>query len=117
MICIMKKIIVTTPDELRLIVKEAVIGLVPQQEETKSESDSVNLETALQVLTENGFPTSKGKMYKLTSEGRIPHRMYNNKLVFSRKEILDWAESQTKPKHDATETIRAVARSARRKMR
>lgn len=72
----MNKIIVTTPDELRLIVKEAVIGLVPQQEETKSESDSVNLETALQVLTENGFPTSKGKIYKLTSEGRIPHRIY-----------------------------------------
>lgn len=113
----MNKIIVTTPDELRLIVKEAVIGLVPQQEESKPESDSVNLETALQFLTENGYPTSKGKMYKLTSEGKIPHRMYNNKLVFSRKEILEWAESQTKPKHAPSDTIRAVARSARRKMR
>jgi hypothetical protein len=56
-------------------------------------------------------------MYKLTSEGKIPHKMYNNKLVFSRKEILEWAESQAKPKHDATETIRTVAQSARRKMR
>lgn len=113
----MNKIIVTTPDELRLIVKEAVIGLAAWSEEQKPEFDTVNLETALQVLTENGFPTSKGKMYKLTSEGKIPHRLYNSKLVFSRKEILDWAESQTKPKHDATETIRTVARSARRKMR
>lgn len=113
----MNQIIVTTPEELRLIVKEAVIGLTSQREEPKPESDSVNLETALQVLSENGYPTSKGKMYKLTSEGKVPHRIYNNKLVFSRKEILDWAESQTKPKHDATETIRAVARSARRKMR
>lgn len=113
----MNQIIVTTPEELRLIVKEAVIGLVPRGEESKPEFDTVNLEVALQVLAENGYPTSKGKMYKLTSEGKIPHRLYNNKLVFSRKEILEWAESQTKPKHDATETIRAVARSARRKMR
>ena len=113
----MNQIIVTTPEELRLIVKEAVIGLTSQREEPKPESDSVNLETALQVLSENGYPTSKGKMYKLTSEGKVPHRLYNNKLVFCRKEILEWAESQTKPKHDPTETIRAVARSARRKMR
>lgn len=113
----MNKIIVTTPDELRLIVKEAVVGLTTKREEQKPEFDTVNLETALQVLTENGYPTSKGKMYKLTSEGKIPHKMYNNKLVFSRKEILEWAESQAKPKHDATETIRTVAQSARRKMR
>ena len=113
----MNKIIVTTPEELRLIVKEAVIGLTSPREEKKTEADTVNLETALQVLTENGYPTSKGKMYKLTSEGKIPHRLYNNKLVFSRKEILEWAENQAKPKHDASETIRVVAQSARRKMR
>jgi len=110
----MNKIIVTTPEELRLIVKEAVIELTSPREEKKTEADTVNLETALQVLTENGYPTSKGKMYKLTSEGKIPHKMYNNKLVFSRKEILEWAESQAKPKY---ETIRVVAQSARRKIR
>ena len=58
----MNKIIVTTSDELRLIVKEAVIGLAARSEEQKPEFDTVNLETALQVLTENGYPTSKGKM-------------------------------------------------------
>ncbi|MDD4415793.1 MAG: DNA-binding protein [Proteiniphilum sp.] len=113
----MNKIIVTTPEELRLIVKEAVIELNSPREEKKTEADTVNLEAALQVLTENGYPTSKGKMYKLTSEGKIPHKMYNNKLVFSRKEILKWAENQAKPKYDASETIRVVAQSARRKMR
>ncbi|WP_436415430.1 hypothetical protein [Petrimonas sp.] len=64
----MNQIIVTTPEELRLIVKEAVIGLTSQREEPKPESNSVNLETALQVLSENGYPTSKGKSKQLTTK-------------------------------------------------
>ena len=43
--------------------------------------------------------------------------IYNNKLVFSRKEVLAWAEDQAKPKHQHTDIIKTVARSARRKMR
>lgn len=112
----MERIIVTTPDELRLLVKEVVNGLLPQPEQ-KIESDTINLNDTLEFLRENGYPTSKGKMYKLTSEGKIPHRLYNNKLVFSRKEVLEWAESQTRNRHDHSETIRTVARGARRKMR
>lgn len=113
----MERIIVTTPEELRSLVKEAVHGLLPREESVKPESDTINLAETLDFLQENGYPTSKGKMYKLTSEGKIPHRIYNNKLVFSRKEVLAWAESQTKDRHDHSETIRTVARSARRKMR
>jgi len=113
----MEKIIITTPEELRLLVKEAIHGLLPEQAEVKSESDTINLSDTLTFLNESGYPTSKGKMYKLTSEGKIPHRVYNNKLIFSRKEVLAWAESQTKSKHDASEVITTVARSARRKQR
>lgn len=113
----MERIIVTTPEELRLLVKEAVHGLIPNPQEEKSEPDAINLPEALAFLAENGYPTSKGKMYKLTSEGRIPHRVYNSKLVFSRKELLQWAESQTRPKHDSSEVVASIARSARRKQR
>lgn len=113
----MEKIILTTPDELRSLVKEAVHGLLPQPAAQKTDADAANLSEVLAFLRENGYPTSKGKMYKLTSGGKIPHRVYNNKLVFSRKEVLAWAESQARDRHDCSETIRSVARSARRKMR
>jgi len=54
-------------------------------------------------------------MYKLTSTGTIPCKTYGKKLVFSRKEVLAWAENQTKPKHDFSEVSLTLARSARRK--
>ena len=43
---------------------------------------------ALDLLREHGYPTSKGKLYKLTSANLMPHRKYSNKLLFSRRELL-----------------------------
>ena len=114
---VMEKIIITTPDELKALVKEAVHGLLPAPAEQKNDTDAANLVEILAFLKENGYPTSRGKMYKLTSAGDIPHRMYNGKLVFSRKEVLKWAASQTRNRHDYSEITRTVARSARRKMK
>lgn len=48
------------------------------------------------MLDEYGMPTSKAKIYKLTSAGEIPHRKYGNKLVFSRKELQEWMNEQMK---------------------
>ena len=111
----MQNIIVTTPDELRAIVREAVSTLMPAKNEQVPQADTITLNDALDLLCQHGFPTSKAKMYKLTSSGEVPCRTYGNKLVFSRKEILQWAENQTKPKHDRTAVTLTVARSARRK--
>lgn len=113
----MEKIILTTPDELRALVKEAIHGLLPPPAEQKNDTDAANLVEILAFLKEKGYPTSRGKMYKLTSAGDIPHRLYNGKLVFSRKEVLEWAASQTRNRHDYSEITRTVARSARKKMR
>ena len=113
----MQNIIVTTPDELRAIVREAVSMLLPAKNESALHIDSITLNDALEMLCQYGFPTSKAKMYKLTSAGEVPCRTYGNKLVFSRKELLQWAETQTKPKHDRTTASLTLARSARRKMR
>jgi hypothetical protein len=90
----MGNIILTTPDELRAIVSEAVAGITANQ----SKIDTLTLDSALEVLKEYGYPTSKAKIYKLTSAGTIPHKTFGKKLVFSRKSLLEWAESQTKPK-------------------
>ena len=112
----MSSIIVTTSEELKAIVSEAVSRVLPEQKD-EPVIDTITLTDALELLAQHGFPTSKAKMYKLTSTGKIPCRTYGKKLVFSRKEILQWAESQTKPKHDDSENTLGLARSAKRKMR
>ncbi len=111
----MSNIILTTPDELRAIVSEAVSGAFPKPPSNPSQIDTITLNDALELLKEHGYPTSKAKLYKLTSTGNIPCKTYGNKLVFSRKEILLWADNQTKPKHDSGRITMALARSARRK--
>lgn len=111
----MSNIIVTTPEELRAIVSEAVSGILPKQSSGQQQIDTITLNDALELLKEHGYPTSKAKIYKLTSTGKIPCKTYGNKLVFSRKEVLHWAEKQTKPKHEPGKVSLILAKSARHK--
>lgn len=111
----MSNIILTTPEELRTIVSEAVARVLPQQASPQQPIDTLTLNDTVKLLKEHGYPTSKAKIYKLTSTGKIPCKTYGNKLVFSRKEILLWAENQTKSKNDLTEISLMLSRSARRK--
>jgi hypothetical protein len=113
----MKELIITTPDELRTIIEQVVKSHIrPSQiEQPKERPDTITLTVALELLRENGYPTSKGKIYKLTSTNLLPHRKYGNKLVFSRRDILSWAESQTRIKSGRSEAILEIAKSARRK--
>jgi hypothetical protein len=113
----MCEIIITTPEQLRTLIEEAVRStLHPSQiKQTKESPDTITLAAALELLSENGYPTSKGKIYKLTSANQLPHRKYGNKLVFSRRGLLEWAESQTHIKPDRSEAVLELAKSARRK--
>lgn len=56
--------------------------------------DTLSMPNALKVLADNGFPTSKAKLYKMTSQEQIPFMKYGNKLVFSRKALIEWAHKQ-----------------------
>ena len=111
----MSTIIVTTPEELRVIVNEAIADFLPKTQLKEIESDYISLDTAIELLAENGYPTSKAKIYKLTSSEDMPHLKYGNKLIFSRKELLEWAVSQTKRIGNHSEVVLTLARSARRK--
>lgn len=111
----MSNIILTTPEELRAIVNEAISSALPKPANNLPHIDTITLNDLLILLKEHGYPTSKAKIYKLTSAGEIPCKTFGHKLVFSRKEILQWAENQTKPKHDSSEICLALARSARLK--
>lgn len=110
----MSQIIVTTPDELKAIITEVVSSAMPVASSPKELPDSITLETAVKVLDEFGFPTSKAKIYKLTSTGNMPFRKYGNKLVFSRKELLYWAEQQAKTPHNPSDVLENIYKSVKR---
>lgn len=111
----MTNIIVAEEDKLRSIVQEEVSKLFSAKQEVKAEIDSITLTNALAFLAEHGYPISKAKLYKLTASENIPCRKFGQKLVFSRKDLLLWAEKQTKPKSNQQEIVLSLARSARRK--
>ena len=110
----MSNIIVTSEEALRTIVAEAVAGVIPKAT-TAEPPDTIALPVAYQLLIDHGYPTSRAKIYKLTSSGQMPHRKYGNKLVFSRRELLAWAEGQTRAVGDRSEAAITLARSARLK--
>ena len=112
----MSNIIVTTPEQLKAIISEVFANSVPQTLETKELPDSITLDTAIRVLEESGFPTSKAKIYKLTSSGTMPFRKYGNKLVFSRKELLEWAEQQTKAPSSPESFEEAFSKAKRKRL-
>ncbi|GHT30639.1 hypothetical protein AGMMS49574_10790 [Bacteroidia bacterium] len=111
----MNQIIVAEEDKLRAIVHEEVSKLFQVKQTPKTEIDTMTLTGALALLAEYGYILSKAKLYKLTASGNIPCRKFGQKLIFSRKDILSWAENQTKPKCDWSNIGLTIARSARRK--
>jgi len=91
-----EKIIVTTPDELRKIIEDAISASLKQDRKKEPVvADHLSLDDAVAFLKQSGFPTSKTKIYRLTSTNGIPYKKYGNKLVFSRKKLLDWALQKT----------------------
>ncbi|WP_266202861.1 helix-turn-helix domain-containing protein [Pontibacter kalidii] len=60
---------------------------------------------------------SKSKLYKLTASKEIPHKRFGRRLVFSRKELLAWVETQTVERNTSCEVNLQLARSANNKIR
>lgn len=118
----MSEVIVMTPDQLKSTLEGVVLGALEKFQHQTNETnrreetpDTINLPAAVRLLADNGYPTAKSQLYKLTSTGKIPHRKYGSRLVFSHSELLRWAEAQTKdPAAGRGESIAAVARVARR---
>jgi hypothetical protein len=93
----MADIVVATEEQIEEIVFKAISRYFSENNKEISSTklpDTLNLSGALKVLEEHGFPTSKAKLYKMTSLGQIPFMKYGNKLVFSRKSLVKWAHEQ-----------------------
>jgi excisionase family DNA binding protein len=65
---------------------------------------------------EQGFPISKSKLYKLTSEGKIPHEKFGIRVLFRQDKLIDWIESEMNLSIKSnSKDIMILANSARRK--
>ncbi|MCC8088037.1 MAG: helix-turn-helix domain-containing protein [Rikenellaceae bacterium] len=115
----MTRIIVIAEDELRSLLRGVIREFVTElKSEKKPEPDTMNFDSLLSFLSEQGYDISKSKFYKLSSKNEIPHRKLGRKLIFSRKEIMNWMElNLDDPTDRRSEQARILAESARRKMR
>jgi hypothetical protein len=78
--------------EQRLITIESLLrDLKKPEEKTKPvEFDEMNGDQARELLGSPGKPLSKSKLYKLSHERLIPFKKFGSRLVFSRKELIEW---------------------------
>lgn len=65
--------------------------------------DSLTPDQAISFLSENGYPTTKANIYKLSSQGEIPCFRNGGRLIFSRRDLLIWLDSRNVKKTTPSE--------------
>jgi excisionase family DNA binding protein len=59
---------------------------------------------------------SKSKLYKLTAENKVPCSRFGRKVVFSKKELLQWVDEHTfKEVSDKDKAIKELQKEANKK--
>lgn len=113
------EIIVTTKAELRQIIAEECNRLYSRLAKGKGsevESDTLPIDKAVEFLATQGYAISKHTLYTYVNNEEVPYAKFNGKLVFSRRDLLRWAESR-KEKHIPSRQRQAeiLAKSATKK--
>lgn len=117
----MNSVIVTSPDELRALISEAIQKVLPElanfrRKNEQIETDNLTVEQAVLLLNEQGFPIKRETLYNLSFKKRIPYRKVGRRTVFSKRELLRWVESNTtRPDEAKEEAALRIAQSANRK--
>lgn len=97
----MNRIIVVTPDELRMMLEDIIDERMKEMNQplkpAMPERDNLSLDETVDFLREAGYPLSKARLYKLTSQNKIPFNKFGSKLMFSRSALLNWAKQNTIP--------------------
>lgn len=82
-------------EQLREMIETTVSGCLEKvtgAARPKQESESVDIEGALEYLNSNGYRIAKGQLYKETSAGNIPYHKFGHRLHFKVSELRTWAE-------------------------
>lgn len=107
------------PSAVSLILKEVEeIKKMMASNKTNIHLDSKRLSTneAIKFIRDQGLPISKSKLYKLTSEGKIPHEKFGMRVLFKTDNLVNWIANQMKlsTELDSDYAI-IIANSARKK--
>lgn len=92
----MNKIMQLDYNELREVVKDCfkeAIKEINQQPVHPKQPDRIGVADVMEITG-----MSKSLIYKLNMKGNIPCKKFGRRLIFSRKEIIQWMESHTIPK-------------------
>lgn len=81
----MNEVIVTSPPELRGLIREELRALLNELKPTSQPEEILNLQEACDLLC-----ISKPTIYGLTSRRKIPFHKRGKRLLFKRSELLDW---------------------------
>lgn len=99
-------------NDLQTVVKSCFREAMDEYKQNPKSSelpDRINLK---EVMAITGY--GDDAIYKMTMKGTIPHKKFGKKLVFSRKEILQWMQERTvhkqSPEDLASEHLAKVAR-------
>ena len=113
----MDAVIVTSESQLAELI-DRVVGRHFKTEPQKVEPDNLSgTKDAVLFLKENGFELSESLFTKQTAKGLIPcKRFHNKRLLFSKKELILWAQSKCEPVGQS-DTALKLAESASRKLR
>lgn len=108
-----------TLDERLSNIEKLLLNLnLAKKEIPAAQPENLTLDQAVDFLRENALPTTKAQLYKLTSLGEIPVCKVGKRLVFSRKDLLNWLESRKTIKVSShVHAAEKLANSARRRER
>lgn len=105
--------IFTTKAELMEIVKAAISEIIQTKEKQSPVIDTLDLDGTLELLAEHGYHTTRAQIYKFTSLKRIPYMKVGNKLLFSRKEIVEWLKKTSVRPKVKDNALRLIQKSIR----
>jgi hypothetical protein len=60
--------------------------------------ENMSPDEAVTMLNDNGYKITKPTLYYMTSKRQIPHSKFGRTLVFSEKELIEWATNKTQKK-------------------
>ena len=90
-------LVILPVEKVREMIEIAVSGCLDKvlaALQPRHESESVDIEGALEFLNSNGYRIAKGQLYKETSAGNIPYHKFGHRLHFKISELREWAETR-----------------------
>lgn len=105
-----------TVGQAKEIINDLLLTLVYRPvEKPKPLSDTMDIDETMEFLKYQGVPVTLSTLYNKTFNRSIPFRKMGKRLLFSRKELLQWIESKTTRPESKSDAALRIAQSVNRK--